>query len=94
MKASELALEGVRQEAQVGTRTTLDVLNAQRDLTNAEIQQIAAQANEVVAAYRLMQATGQLTPAVIGLSVPDYDPVQNYRAVRYKVIGTGVNTAE
>lgn len=92
--AAELALDGVRQEYQVGSRTTLDVLDAEAELTDARIVQASAERDRVVAAYQLLAAIGRLTARDLGLPVAYYDAERNYRAVRGKWIGTGVETAE
>ena len=56
--ASEIALNGVREEARVGQRTTLDVLNAQQELVNARVSLVTAQRDRVVASYTLLAAVG------------------------------------
>jgi outer membrane protein len=93
-KASQLALEGVQQEALVGSRTTLDVLNAQQDVVNAGVQQAQAERDQIVAAYQVLAVTGQLTPAEIGLGIENYDPAENYNNTWYKFIGTGIDAVE
>lgn len=92
--AAQLALDGVQQEYKAGTRTTLDVLNAQSELISARVTLVNAEKNRVVAAYQLMAATGKLTAHDLGLGVAIYDPEQNYRRVRDKWFGTGVETVE
>ncbi len=67
--ANNLALEGVRQEALVGTRTTLDVLNAEQELLNAEVTLINALRDTQTAAFGLLAAIGVLTPDAIGIDV-------------------------
>lgn len=67
VEANKLALEGVRQEEQVGTRTTLDVLNAEQELLNAEVTLVSAQRDAQTAAYGLLAAIGMLTPEAAGL---------------------------
>jgi TolC family type I secretion outer membrane protein len=94
VKASQLALDGVRQEAMVGSRTTLDVLNAQQDLVNAEVRLVQAERDQIVGAYQVLATTGQLTPAEIGLGIENYDPAENYKNVRFKFIGTGIDEVE
>ncbi len=71
--ASEIALNGVREEARVGQRTTLDVLNAQQELVNARVAVVTAQRDRVVASYTLLASVGRLSPQVLGLNVPIYD---------------------
>lgn len=80
--AAEIALNGVREEARVGQRTTLDVLNAQQELVNARVALVTAQRDRVVASYSLLAATGRLSVAVLGLQVPIYDPITHYQQVR------------
>ena len=74
--AAEIALNGVREEARVGQRTTLDVLNAQQELVNARVALVTAQRDRVVASYTLLPAVGRLSPQVLGLKVPVYDPMR------------------
>ena len=73
MNAAEIALNGVREEARVGQRTTLDVLNAQQELVNARVSLVTAQRDRVVASYSLLAAAGRLSPQVLELDVPVYD---------------------
>jgi outer membrane protein len=80
--AAEVALNGVREEARVGQRTTLDVLNAQQDLVNARVALVTAQRDRVVASYTVLAATGALSPQVLGLKIKVYDPVVHYQQVR------------
>jgi outer membrane protein len=80
--ASEVALNGVREEARVGQRTTLDVLNAQQALVNARVNLVTAQRDRVVASYTLLSAVGRLGPQVLGLGIPVYDPMIHYQQVR------------
>jgi outer membrane protein len=80
--SSEVALNGVREEARVGQRTTLDVLNAQQALVNARIALVVAQHDRVVASYNLLAAVGRLSPQVLGLPTSVYDPMVHYQQVR------------
>ena len=82
VQASEIALNGVREEARVGQRTTLDVLNAQQALVNARVALVTAQHDRVVASYTLLAAVGRLSPQVLGLHVPVYDAKVHYQQVR------------
>jgi len=72
----------VREEARVGQRTTLDVLNAQQDLVNARVALVTAQRDRVVASYTVLAAVGAFSPQVLGLKVQGYDPVTHYHQVR------------
>ena len=87
VNASEIALNGVREEARVGQRTTLDVLNAQQELVNARVAVVTAQRDRVVASYTLLAASGRLSPQVLGLNVPVYDPAVHYHQVRDSWVG-------
>jgi outer membrane protein len=80
--ATEIALNGVREEARVGQRTTLDVLNAQQDLVNARVALVTAQRDRVVASYTVLAATGALSPQILKLRLQTYDPVVHYQQVR------------
>src|SRR5215813_10787320 len=82
VNAAEIALNGVREEARVGQRTTLDVLNAQQDLVNARVALVTAQRDRVVASYTVLAATGAFSPQVLGLKVQSYDAVTHYHQVR------------
>jgi outer membrane protein len=82
MRAAEIALEGVRREAQGGQRTTIDVLNAQQDLTNARSRLIQAQRDRVIASYTLLSAVGRLDVHTLNLNSPDYLPEVHYHQVR------------
>ena len=82
VQASEIALNGVREEARVGQRTTLDVLNAQQELVNARVSLVTAQRDRVVASYTLLAAVGRLSPQILGLHVPTYDSNVHYQQVR------------
>jgi outer membrane protein len=82
VQAAEIALNGVREEARVGQRTTLDVLNAQQELVNARVALVTAQRNRVVASYTLLSAVGRLSPQMLGLRVPTYNPRVHYEQVR------------
>lgn len=67
VRANEIAFEGVRQEAFVGLRTTLDVLNAEQELLNSRLELVRAERDYQVAAYALLQAMGRLTGTQLGL---------------------------
>ena len=88
VQAAEVALAGVREEAKVGQRTTLDVLNQQQVLLNARAALITAQRDRVVAAYTLLSSIGRLTARHLKLKVMAYNPVLHYDQVRNKWIGT------
>jgi outer membrane protein len=82
VNAAEIALNGVREEARVGQRTTLDVLNAQQALVNARVALVTAQHDRVVESYDVLQAIGHLSPDVLGLATIIYDPSVHYHQIR------------
>jgi outer membrane protein len=82
VNSAEIALNGVREEARVGQRTTLDVLNAQQELVNARVALVTAQRDRVVASYSLLAAAGGLSATVLALPVQIYDPTVHYHQVR------------
>jgi outer membrane protein len=82
VSASEIALNGVREEARVGQRTTLDVLNAQQALVNARSALVTAQRDRVVASYTVLATVGSLSPQILGLGIEVYDPMTHYQQVR------------
>jgi outer membrane protein len=87
--ANQVALDGVEREAIVGSRTTLDVLNAQQALLNSETSLVQNLASVVTASYTVAQAVGRLTARDLALPVPLYDETAYYNAVRNKWAGTG-----
>ncbi|MGM4885898.1 TolC family outer membrane protein [Tardiphaga sp. 20_F10_N6_6] len=87
VQASEIALNGVREEAKAGQRTTLDVLNAQQALVNARVALVTAQHDRVVASYSVLNAVGRLSPMVMKLNTNVYDPSVHYHQVRDSWVG-------
>jgi outer membrane protein len=92
--ANELALEGVRQEADVGTRTTLDVLDAVQELVASQVLLANARRNRVVFGYQLIASIGRLTAPELGLQVPYYDPGAHYLQVRDRIYGITTDTVD
>ncbi|WP_036281196.1 TolC family outer membrane protein [Methylocystis sp. ATCC 49242] len=88
VKAAETALAGVREEAKVGQRTTLDVLNAQQALLNARVQLVTSQRDRVVASYAALGAIGRLSARELNLNVALYDPGVHFEQVKTKWFGT------
>ena len=80
--AADVALQGVRREADGGQRTTVDVLNAQQDLMSARARLIQAQHDRIIASYTLLSAIGHLDVKTLGLNTPDYLPEVHYQQVR------------
>lgn len=90
VQSSTIALEGVRQEALVGSRTVLDVLDAEQELLDARVNLVRAQRDEVVATYDLKVAIGELTVANLNLPVEVYDPIKHYDDARSNWFGTRI----
>ena len=92
VRAQEIALEGVKQEALVGTRTVLDELDAEQELLNARVNLVQARRDEVVASHALAAAVGMLAAEPLNLDVPRYDVRLHYQAVRSRWLGTDVDS--
>ena len=86
-KAAEIALDGVRKEAEIGQRTTFDILLQQQMLINARVSLVSAQRDRVVASYAVMAAIGRLSAASLNLSVARYNPTVHFDQVKDKWIG-------
>ena len=82
VRASEIALDGLQQEAEVGTRTLLDVLDAEQDLLDARVNVVRTKRSEAVASYQLAAAMGRLTAEAQQVPVSPYDFRANYDRVR------------
>jgi outer membrane protein len=87
VSANEVALAGVREEAKVGQRTTLDVLNAQQALLQARTTLVQAEHDQVVDSYSLLSSVGRLNIPTLGLAVAEYDPRVHFDQVKSKWIG-------
>jgi outer membrane protein len=85
--ANKIALTGVREEEKVGQRTTLDVLDAQRELLNSQIGLVTALRDRIVAEYSLYASIGRMDAQTLGLPVPYYDPIEHYDIVKNKWFG-------
>lgn len=81
VRAARTAYQGVKEEALLGARTTLDVLSAEQDLLDAQAGRIDAAATLQVAYYQLLSAMGLLTVDNLKLGIPTYDPAAYYNAV-------------
>ncbi len=88
INANEIALEGTQRESEVGSKTVLDVLNAEQLLLTSRVSLVRAQHDQFVAAYQLLASLGTLTGEGVGLSGPMYDPVANYKSVEYQAFGS------
>ena len=94
--AARIALEGVQQEAEVGSRTTLDVLDAEQEYLDARVAEVRSRRDEYVAGFTLVSAVGRLNARQLSLPVEYYDPETNYNRVRDKWFGTdgGLNAED
>jgi TolC family type I secretion outer membrane protein len=92
VEAQQIAVDGVQQEALVGTRTVLDVLNAEQELLNARVNLIRAQRDEMVASLSLASAVGLLAAEPLNLDVPRYDVRAHYEEVRGRWFGTEIGS--
>jgi outer membrane protein TolC len=88
VEANEIALEGVQREAAVGSRTVLDILDAEQELLDAKVNLVGAQRDETVAIFSVKSTTGQLTAEQLKLKVDIYDPFKHYNETRGKWFGT------
>ena len=86
VQAAEVALEGVREEAKVGQRTTLDVLNAQQTLLQARVQLVQDQHDQVVYSYDLLAAVGRLSIQTLGIAVAD--TIRGFTSIRSRTSGS------
>jgi outer membrane protein len=87
VRSTEIALEGVRQENAVGARTILDILDAEQEFLDAQVNLIRARRDEIVAGYAVLAAMGLLTARDLGLDVEPYNPEDDYLAVRNRWFG-------
>jgi TolC family type I secretion outer membrane protein len=94
VEANRLALEGVRQEALVGSRTTLDVLDAEQEFVDSQVILVTAQRDRIIAAYQLLAAIGHMTARGLRLGVEPYNPEDHYLNVRDKFIGADAKTVD
>lgn len=81
IRAARVAFRGVKEEATLGARTTLDVLDAEQELLDAEANRISAITDQYVATYSLLSAMGLLTVDHLNLGIRTYDPAAYYNAV-------------
>ncbi|TAK98800.1 MAG: hypothetical protein EPO08_18200 [Rhodospirillaceae bacterium] len=87
ISANEIAAEGVQREAEVGSRTVIDVLIAQQTLLSSRVSLVQNLHDQQVAAYQLLSAIGKLTAGDLGLGVKIFDPEEHYKDVRSQPIG-------
>ncbi len=88
VSANKIALNGVQEEEKVGQRTILDVLDAEQEFLDSQVNLVSTKRDKVVAAYGLLSAIGRLDVTNLSLSVEHYDPIEHYNRVKYKLFGT------
>ena len=86
IEASQIAYDGIKEETRLGSRTTLDLLDAEQDLLSARSSLASAQRDEYVAALNLLSSMGLLTVENLNLGIPAYDPQVNFDAVTSKAV--------
>jgi len=84
-----VAYQGVKLEQQVGARTVLDVLNAEQELLNSQVNLVTSKRDAAVAAYELLSAVGSLTARGLALNVRAYDPIEHYDDDAGRWVGLG-----
>ena len=94
VEANQTALTGVREEERVGQRTVLDVLDAERELVNSQVQLSISRRDVVVASYELLRAIGRLDVLNTGVTSTVYDDEAHYDEVRRKWFGLTIVTYE
>ncbi len=90
VRAAQTALEGVEREASVGSRTILDVLDAEQEFLDARVNLVKSQRDEVVSEMTVLSSVGRLTAAVLNLKVDLYDTHRHYREIQGKWFGDAV----
>jgi len=87
VEANKIALEGVKIEFELGTRTNLDVLDAEREYLDSQVSLISARNDSMLSRFFLLLNIGELTPKKLSLSVDTYNPIKNYNKVRNFKLG-------
>lgn len=93
ISANEIALEGVRREAEVGSRTVLDVLNAEQLFLSVQVSLVRSQRDQLVAAHQILASVGALTGGDLALETQLYDPLAHYDDVEYQAFGSDAAAA-
>jgi len=87
VRANKIALNGVREEEKVGQRTVLDVLDAEQELLDSQVDLVTTQRERVVASFTLLAAVGRLSVQNLRLPVEPYDPMEHYHRIKHKWFG-------
>lgn len=94
VEANRIAQEGVRQEADLGTRTILDSLDADQEYLDAQVALVTSQRDEIVASFNLARSLGILTPQTLGFPELAYDATKDWERADWHVLGMGVDRVE
>ena len=94
VEANKVALEGTREQARVGSRILLDVLNAEQELLDAQVLLVVAKRTSFVASLALLASVGQLTARDLNLPVEYYDETAYFDKVKRKIWGTGIGSGQ
>lgn len=94
VEANKVALEGTREQARVGSRILLDVLNAEQELLDAQVLLVAAKRTSFVASLTLLTSVGRLTARDLNLPVEYYDETAYFDKVKGKIWGTGIGNGQ
>ena len=94
IRASEIALKGVRKEEEIGQRSLLDILNAEQDVVDARVALISARRELIVASYEVLAQIGRLSAQELSLPTMTYDPTVHYEEVRRKWFGLDITEAD
>ncbi|MHB1206811.1 MAG: TolC family protein, partial [Rhodospirillaceae bacterium] len=85
--ASEISVEGLQRQQEVGSATILDVLIQEQNLLSARVNLVRTLHDQAVAAFQILSSTGRLNAADLGLNAPVYDPTAHYNSVKFQAIG-------
>jgi len=94
LKAARLALQGAVEERKVGQRTTLDVLNTQQEVINAQVSLAQSQRNYIDAQYSILATIGALSTSKLALNVTKHDPEEHFNEVKDKWFGLRTTNGE
>ena len=86
-EANKIALEGVKEEFELGTRTNLDVLDAEQEFLDSQVSMISSENNSKLSMFYLLLSVGSLNPDVLSLPISKYDPNLNYNKVKNIKLG-------
>ena len=86
-EANKIALEGVKVEFELGTRTNLDVLDAEQEFLDSQVSMISSENNSKLSIFYLLLSIGSLNPKELSLPIEEYNPIINYNKVKNLKLG-------